>query len=73
MLKWEKLDDAYPTSNGEWRPEGKSNPNHGKGTWRTKIPGGWLVRFGYKDASGDNHPMVFTPDVNHAWDGSSLD
>jgi hypothetical protein len=36
---------------------------------RAKIPGGWLV---YGTTSGDAALLVFVPDANHEWDGSSL-
>jgi hypothetical protein len=34
---------------------------------RAKVPGGWLVVFGF---SGDS--VTFYPDPQHTWDGSSL-
>ena len=36
---------------------------------RAKIPGGWLV---YATTAGDAASLVFVPDPNHEWDGSSL-
>jgi hypothetical protein len=36
---------------------------------RAKIPGGWLL---YGTTSGDAASLVFVPDPNHEWDGSSL-
>lgn len=36
---------------------------------RAKIPGGWLV---YGTTSGENAMLVFVPDPEHQWDGSSL-
>ena len=68
MLKWAKLDDAL-FEYDRWRC--KENTNWG--TFRAKIPGGWLVRFGWSDGSGDSHPMVYVPDPQHRWDGNSLD
>ncbi len=36
--------------------------------WRTKVPGGWLVRI--MDGAADG--AFFYPDPEHVWDGSSL-
>jgi len=36
---------------------------------RAKIQGGWLV---YATSSGDAASLVFVPDPEHHWDGSSL-
>jgi hypothetical protein len=42
-------------------------------TWRTKVPGGWMVivsftpMISFKDAS-----VAFYPDPEHKWDGNSL-
>ena len=36
---------------------------------RAKIPGGWLL---YATTSGDAASLVFVPDANHEWEGSSL-
>ncbi len=36
---------------------------------RTKIPGGWLV---YGTTSAAETFLVFVPDPEHQWDGSSL-
>ena len=68
MLKWEKLEDARAGFvEGEWE---QIFPTE-RGTLRASVPGGWLVRFGWIDGSGDTHSMIFLPDAAHAWDGSS--
>ncbi len=36
--------------------------------WRTKVPGGWLVRI--VDGAADS--AFFYPDPEHLWDSSSL-
>lgn len=36
--------------------------------WRTKVPGGWLVRIIYGAADS----AFFYPDPQHLWDDSSL-
>ena len=72
MLKWEVVKDAYIRHDGEYRVPEERIGEH-RGTWRAKVPGGWFVRFGWCDASGDNHPMIYYPDPKHDWDGSSLD
>jgi hypothetical protein len=36
---------------------------------RARIPGGWLV---YGTTHGDPAVLVFVPDPDHTWDGSSL-
>ena len=53
MLKWEKLE----TSGVE-----------GLKTYRTKVPGGWLVMAGCIGIG-----LVFFPDPKHEWDGKSID
>lgn len=70
MLKWERLQDAIKNID-QW--QSLSGHYSGPCTWRAKVPGGWLVRFGWQDASGDSHPMIFYPDLNHEWTGSSLE
>jgi hypothetical protein len=39
-------------------------------TYRTKIVGGWLVK--YAVPGGEVVAMTFVPDPDHEWDGSSL-
>lgn len=52
-------------------------------TERTKVPGGWLVRWwqtfmGYHDTVGGDvmegcvGGMTFYPDPEHSWDGSTM-
>ena len=36
---------------------------------RAKVPGGWLV---YATTAGEAASLVFVPDPDHRWDGSSL-
>jgi len=36
---------------------------------RAKIPGGWMV---YATTSGDAASLVFVADLEHQWDGASL-
>jgi hypothetical protein len=38
--------------------------------FRSKVPGGWLVILEYGSSSPS---IVFYPDPDHAWDGSSLE
>lgn len=47
--------------------------------WRTKVPGGWLVKFqhyprSYRGSSPIDQfgGITFYPDPQHAWDGKSL-
>jgi hypothetical protein len=37
-------------------------------TYRTKVPGGWLIRTEACEGVG----LTFYPDPNHKWDGNSL-
>ena len=37
--------------------------------YRARVPGGWLIATNLHDGLG----MAFYPDVNHEWDGESLD
>jgi len=41
-------------------------------TWRSAVPGGWLVLVLKKDAHGDSISTMFYPDAQHEWDGGSL-
>jgi hypothetical protein len=36
--------------------------------WRAKVPGGWIVKVEWKDSVS----LIFYPDTEHEWDGSSL-
>ena len=38
---------------------------------RAKVPGGWLVAISSSSKFGE--ALVFYPDPEHEWDGSSLD
>lgn len=49
--------------------------------WRSKVPGGWLVRIhSIKEEIGEDEHFVswayagltFIPDPDHTWDGNSL-
>ena len=40
--------------------------------FRTKVPGGWLVLSKMLNSASDG-TMIFYPDPEHKWDGSSLD
>lgn len=49
--------------------------------WRSKVPGGWLVRIhSVKEEVGENEHFIswayagltFIPDSDHTWDGNSL-
>jgi len=71
-IVWEKLDSEI---------NGKQTNSK---VWRTKVPGGWLVRMhGIKEEVDSSHgaPLVynwgyggltFIPDPNYIWDGNSL-
>ncbi|MGR5502005.1 hypothetical protein ACQKP3_14835 [Vibrio sp. DNB22_10_4] len=41
-------------------------------TYRTKIPGGWLVSIHASFDSGLSCGVTFVPDPEHLWDGSSM-
>ncbi len=41
-----------------------------KFTFRSKVPGGWLVGASY---TTEGIGLTFLPDPNHEWDGNSLD
>ena len=47
-------------------------------TFRSKIPGGWLVRIDYDLADfgahgGTGTSITFVPDPEHKWDGGSVE
>jgi hypothetical protein len=37
-------------------------------TWRSKVPGGWLLM----SSNGYGGGITFYPDANHDWDGESI-
>lgn len=37
------------------------------GTWRRRVPGGWLVRTFYDQYHGGGDALCFLPDPNHEW------
>lgn len=56
-LVWESLIDVR-------------QPLYGLGTWRAKVPGGWLVTV--RSNGGKSGGLTFYPDPHHQWDGGSL-
>ena len=58
QLRWEQLNNDLKGANyaSGWR------------TYRTKVPGGWLVVV----ESETSHGISFYPDPQHKWDGNSL-
>lgn len=61
FIYWERLCDI------ERRSDGTSYEH--RSTYRARVPGGWLIKVRDRDAAG----VLFYPDANHEWDGSSLD
>jgi hypothetical protein len=68
-IAWEKLDAEV---------DGKKTNSK---VWRSKVPGGWLVRIhSIKEEAGSDQPgiswayggLTFLPDPGHTWDGNSL-
>jgi hypothetical protein len=68
-IAWEKL---------EAEVDGKKTNSK---VWRSKVPGGWLVRIhSMKEEAGGEHSAIswayggltFLPDPGHTWDGNSL-
>jgi hypothetical protein len=67
-IAWEKLDAEV---------DGKKTNSK---VWRSKVPGGWLVRIhSIKEEAGEHSGiswayggMAFLPDPGHTWDGNSL-
>lgn len=55
-IKWEKLTSASLGFNKK-----------SLDTYRSKIPGGWLVICSWGDQS-----LTFVPDPEHKWDGKSI-
>ncbi len=41
-------------------------------TWRTKVPGGWLVLTTMATTDGVSQSTTFYPDPAHEWDGQAL-
>ena len=49
----------------KWEKLGKEKGLH---TYRSKVPGGWLITVEYGTGTG----VTFMPDPDHSWDGCSL-
>jgi len=53
-----------------WEPlKNEGTTNVIRHTYRTKVPGGWLVTAADTQGVG----ATFIPDPNHEWDGNSLE
>lgn len=63
-IEWEYLGDQA-------LPPGKIAPQHVE-TWRTPVPGGWLVLVIQKSGQISGLSTTFYPDPQHEWDGSTL-
>jgi hypothetical protein len=59
--------------NLEWEELRAKNTLGPRNTYRTKIPGGWLVSTKEYDSDGVGGGITFVPDPNHEWDGDSLE
>lgn len=44
----------------------------GGGTYRTPVPGGWLIQVILSGVDEVATGITFYPDPNHEWDGKSL-
>lgn len=55
VIKWEPLKNEGSSWEIKW-------------TYRTKVPGGWLISAGGDTGNG----VTFLPDPKHEWDGNSL-
>jgi hypothetical protein len=42
-------------------------------SYRSKVPGGWLIIFSDEVNDSYGTGLTFLPDSNHNWDGNSLD
>lgn len=60
-LKWQKIKNTGPLS--AERAE----------TYRTQVPGGWLLSLTDANGTGRGIGITFVPDPNHEWDGNSLE
>jgi hypothetical protein len=59
-IYWERMYDI------ERRSDGTAYEH--RSTYRAMVPGGWLIKVRDRDGAG----LLFYPDPDHAWDGSSL-
>jgi hypothetical protein len=50
-----------------WEKIKSENIFGGGSLWRSKVPGGWIIRL-----SGNGEGLAFYPDPEHKWDGNSL-
>lgn len=71
--------EGDPNSDGYWAERGMKRPqvvwerlsaSHNIETYRTKVPGGWMVLVcqEYRDCGG----AFFYPDPAHRWDGTGF-
>ncbi|MBF9000558.1 hypothetical protein [Vibrio nitrifigilis] len=56
VLVWEEL-------------KNKGGPRY---SYRTKIPGGWLIATCEADSDGIGSGVTFIPDPDHQWNGNSI-
>lgn len=59
-LEWRRVAEAGSGIRGSRREDGLRDSH---GTWRAKVPGGWLVSVWMIDGGG----VAFMPDPEHAW------
>jgi hypothetical protein len=61
-LKWQKLQAGEPRHDFTYAT-----------TYRTAVPGGWLVCIFYNSSHTGGPAMCFYPDPDHIWDGGSVE
>jgi hypothetical protein len=51
----------------------KLGTDHSLNTFRTKVPGGWLITVRTGAGAWSGVGVSFMPDLDHSWDGCSLE
>lgn len=64
------------TNRLDWQQLYSPDTERAHQTWRSKIPGGWLVSADFDlpgEYAGQGCSITFVPDPEHKWDGGSVE
>ncbi len=70
-IVWERINSAAVAGGTHSNQGGTEDQPHGH-SYRTKVPGGWLVLWTGGDLGRPHAGMTFYPDPKHEWKGNSL-
>ncbi len=70
-IVWERIISAAINDSSQSNRSSVEDQPHGH-SYRTKVPGGWLVLWTGVDLGRPHAGMTFYPDPQHKWSGNSL-